>query len=514
TDARDPARVTREHPGISYHGLDLPSAGPDRIARLLARLLALFDHGALRPLPTTTWDAGEAVDALRSLSQGQGTGKNVLTVPARVRPDGTAVVTGGTGMIGRQIAKHLIGNYGIRRIVLVSRRGPTSAVARLAADLAARGAQVRVVAADAADRDALAAVLARIPAAHPLTMAVHAAGVLADAAAGTMTAGELNAVLAAKVDAAWNLHELAGDTGAWLVLSSSAVSAIGGAGQANYAAANSFLDALARYRRRRGLPGVSLAWGLWETPSDMTGHLAESDLARMRRHGVLPLPREQGLRLFDAGLAAGRPALVPVRLDQAGLGQDGTAVPAVLADLVRTPARRAASPAEDGVSLAQRLAGMDPADAEQAVLELVRGHAAVVLGHGHTSEIAANRAFRELGFDSLTAVELRNRLATATGLRLPATLIFDHPNPAALAAHLRDRLRPGDSGPETLAALDRLLEEVGRDEVLRETAMARLRSVLSGWQDDAGAGERSDEDVQAASDDELFDLIKHEFGKS
>jgi polyketide synthase 12 len=351
-------------------------------------------------------------------------------------------------------------------------------------------------------------------------MAVHAVGVLADAPVEAMTPGQLDEVLAAKVDAAWNLHELTERSGAWLVLFSSAAGVIGSLGQANYAAANAFLDALAQYRRARGRPGVSLAWGLWEAPSGLTGHLAQSDRARMRRHGVLPLTPGQGLALFDAGLASGRPALAPVRLDLTALRAPEAAVPAVLtdlvrADLVRAPARRAASPADGEVPLARRLAGMDPADAEQALLELVRGHAAVVLGHDHASAVAPGRAFRELGFDSLTAVELRNRLGAATGLRLPATLIFDHPTPAGLAAHLGSRLRPGASGPETLTALDRLLEEVGRDDALRAAAVVRLRSVLSGWQgDDGPVGERSDEDVQDASDDELFDLIKQEFGKS
>jgi acyl carrier protein len=193
----------------------------------------------------------------------------------------------------------------------------------------------------------------------------------------------------------------------------------------------------------------------------------------------------------------------------------GTAVPVVLADFAPAPARRTASTADGETPLAERLAGMDPAEAGQAVLELVCGHVAVVLGYGHASAVDPGRTFRELGFDSLTAVELRNRLAAATGLRLPATLIFDHPNPGALSAHLGSRMRPDDVGPQTLAALDRLLDQVGRDDDLRAAAMVRLRSALSGWQTDGqGAGEESNEDVEVASDDELFDLIKREFGKS
>jgi acyl transferase domain-containing protein/NADPH:quinone reductase-like Zn-dependent oxidoreductase/acyl carrier protein len=520
TDVRDSGQVAREHDGASYHLLDLFSAGPDRIGQMLTQLSELFGSGVLRPLPTAGWDIGEAVDALRHLSQGHSTGKNVLTVPAPVNPDGTALITGGTGVLGGLVARHLATRYGVGRLLLLSRQGPSApGAARLAADLARLGARAQITACDAADRRALAGVLAGVPSTHPatqpVTIAVHAAGVLADTPVEAMTPAQLDVVLAAKVEAGWNLHELAGQAGAWLVLFSSAAGVVGSLGQANYAAANAFLDALAQYRRARGLPGVSLAWGLWAAATGLTGQLADADRARMRRNGVLPLTNEQGLALFDAGLAAGRPAVVPVRLDLAALRALPTAVPTVLADLAPMPSRRAASTADNEIPLVQRLSVMDPAEAEQTVLELVRGHAAVVLGHGHASAVDPGRAFRDLGFDSLTAVELRNRLAGATGLRLPATLIFDYPNPAALAAHLGSKLRPDDSGPRTLAALDRLLDQFGRDDELRAAATVRLRSALSGWQADAQAvGEQSSEDVVAASDDELFDLIKREFGKS
>ncbi|KJK54865.1 type I polyketide synthase, partial [Saccharothrix sp. ST-888] len=249
----------------------------------------------------------------------------------------------------------------------------------------------------------------------------------------------LDAVLRPKVDAAWNLHELTRDHDlSAFVLFSSAAGLFGAAGQGNYAAANSFLDALATQRRAAGLPATSLAWGLWA--GGMAGTLDEADVQRMARGGVAPLTAEPGLALFDAALAQDAAVLVPIRLDQAGLRVQARVgqLPSVLAGLVRSPARRAAEAGASaaGASLVARLLGLTEEDQQRALLDLVRTQVAAVLGHAGPHSVDPGKAFRETGFDSLTSVELRNRLNTVTGVRLPATVVFDYPTPTALADYL------------------------------------------------------------------------------
>ncbi|MEV7190112.1 type I polyketide synthase, partial [Kitasatospora sp. NPDC093102] len=362
-------------------------------------------------------------------------------------PEGTVLVTGGTGSLGSLLARHLVTEHGVRHLLLVSRRGPAADGATgLEAELTALGADTTIAACDVADRDALTALLATIPAEHPLTAVVHAAGALDDGTFDSLTPERLATVLRAKADAAWHLHELTRDRDlSAFVLFSSVVGTIGYTGQGNYAAANAYLDGLAAHRRAHGLPATSLAWGLWEEASGMTGHLGGADIARMARAGVAPLPSEEGLALFDAALAREEATLVPARLDLVGLRSravpDG--VPPVFRGLVRAPVRRAAQAMDDkpGDSpWAQRFIGLPAEERDRALLDFARRQVATVLGHGEADGVAANQSFKALGFDSLMAVELRNRLNSATGLRLPATLIFDHPTPTALADHLRRQL--------------------------------------------------------------------------
>ncbi|MGW2330391.1 type I polyketide synthase [Streptomyces sp. NPDC001700] len=368
------------------------------------------------------------------------------TAPAPADSDGTVLVTGGTGALGAVLARHLVTERGVRRLLLTSRRGEAApGVAELVAELAGLGASVRVAAVDVADREALAQVLAGIPAEHPLTAVVHAAGVTDDGVVGALTPQRMAAVLRPKVDGAWNLHELTRDAHLTsFVLFSSVAGVMGGAGQANYAAANAFLDALAQLRTASGLPGRSLAWGPWDETGGMADALTDSDRQRMARSGLHPLSARQGTTLFDRAAAVDEPVLVPMHL---GLGDPGTAaetadVPALLRGLVRGPARRrlAAEESATGSALAQGLAGLDPAEQEHRLLELVRTQVAAVLGHESAAAVEAEQAFRDAGFDSLTAVELRNRLTKAAGVRLPATLVFDYPTPLALARMLRDEL--------------------------------------------------------------------------
>ncbi|NVK82614.1 type I polyketide synthase, partial [Streptomyces morookaense] len=358
---------------------------------------------------------------------------------------GTVLVTGASGALGGLVARHLVTEHGVRSLLLMSRRGADApGAAELEAELAASGAEVRWAACDAADRDALARSLAGVP----VTAVVHTAGVLDDGVIAALTPERLDAVLRPKVDAVLNLHELTGDLSAFVVFSS--VSGIlGSAGQANYAAANTFLDAFAESRRAQGLPATSLAWGLWEQGSGMADRLDQADLVRLKRVGLAPISVEEGLRLFDAALSADRAAVAPLRLDLGGL--QGT-VPPVLRGLrgpVRGTARRAASSAPKG-SLGLRLAGLPEAEREQAVLELVRTEVAAVLGHASVQAVQPEHAFQDAGFDSLTSVELRNRLNTATGLRLPATMVFDYPTPVALSRFLlTETLGVQEQQPET-----------------------------------------------------------------
>ncbi|MET9687191.1 type I polyketide synthase [Streptomyces sp. NPDC006514] len=375
----------------------------------------------------------------------------VLSGPAPLDAEGTVLITGGTGGLGALLARHLAERHGAKRLLLVSRSGPAADGAdKLVAELEELGAQARVAACDVSNRDQLAQLLASLE--HPLTAVIHAAGVLDDGVIEALTPERLARVMRPKVDAALHLHELTADTElSAFVLFSSGAALIGNPGQANYAAANAALDALAHQRRAAGLAGISLAWGMWADATGMTEGLDELGLARLERMGVAPLSAECGLDLFDQSLGADTALLVPVRLDPAALRVQARAgvLPPLLRGLVRVPARRAES---TGGSLAQRLAAVAEADREQVVLELVQTQVASVLGHASGAAIDPERPFKELGFDSLAAVELRNRLARASGLRLPATLVFDHPTPADAARLILKDIGRSPSEPGYAAA--------------------------------------------------------------
>ncbi|MDG4838651.1 type I polyketide synthase [Micromonospora sp. WMMD967] len=520
TDIRRADTVAAQHPGVGYQAFDLIEAGGDRIRDIWTELMALFAAGHLRPMPLRTWDLRRAPEAFRFLSQARHIGKIALTLPPRPDPEGTVLITGGTGTLGALMARHFA-RQGRRHLLLTSRRGPQApGAADLCAELADLGAQARVVACDTADREALAALLAEIPAEHPLTTVVHAAGVLADGVVGSLTPERLDEVMRPKVDAAWHLHELTQAAPvAEFVLFSAGAGTFGGAGQANYAAANTFLDALAQHRRDQGLPAVALAWGLWADASGMTGHLDATDHARMARGGMAPLTADQGLALLDAAVRHDEAILVPANIDTGILRGQGGAVAPLLRGLVRAPARRAAATAtETGDDLGRRLAGLGAADQQRILLDLVRGHATVVLGRPASEPIEPTRAFKELGFDSLTAVELRNRLNGATGLRLPATLVFDYPNAQALAEHLGKELTTGSEpdGNAVHVAFDRLTGAISAldAEALAGTGIAsRLRELLAAVEPAAAvptATTSDDADLDDASAEDIFDLIDNE----
>ncbi|WP_344318064.1 type I polyketide synthase, partial [Streptomyces javensis] len=448
-------------------------------------------------------------------------------------PEGTVLLSGATGALGGLFARHLVAERGVRHLLLVSRRGGEApGAAELATKLAELGASVRWAACDTADRDALAATLAAIPAEHPLTAVVHTAGVLDDGVISSLTGERIDTVLRPKVDAAWNLHELTRDLDlAAFVLFSSAAGAFGSSGQGNYAAANTFLDALAQHRRAQGLPASSLAWGLWAAADGMAGSLDTSDVSRISRGGFAALGQDEGLALFDVAGTLPEAALVPIRIDTGALRGQAAAglLPPLLRGLVRTPVRRSADTgatsavvADSGAgSLAARLSGLSEAERDRELLEVVRGHVAAVLGHANPDDVDAGRGFLDLGFDSLTAVDLRNRLGAAAGLRLPVTLIFDYPTPTALAGYLREELGlDGAAGHQPVHAeldkLEAILATIAPDDIERPGITTRLRDLLSKWNETQSATDSTAEDreIQSATADEIFDLLDDELGLS
>nr|WP_221466939.1 type I polyketide synthase [Streptosporangium album] len=362
-------------------------------------------------------------------------------------PEGTVLITGGTGGLGAQFARHVVAERGVRHVLLASRRGlDAPGAVELRAELIAHGADVTVVACDLADRDAVAELLTQVDAAHPLTAVIHTAGVLDDGTVASLTPERLASVLRPKADAAWHLHELTRDLDlAEFVLFSSLAGVMGNAGQGNYAAANVFLDALAQYRRAAGLPALSLAWGAWTQEVGLTGTLSDAEMARLARAGMPPLSVEQGLALFEAATRVPRPVVIPVRLEPAAL-RARAAVPALLRGLVRGIRRSAVSGSLVAATLLQRLAPLEADRRTELLMDLVRTEAAAALGYASPEMVGVRREFRELGFDSLIAVEFRNRLNSVTGLRLPATLVFDYPTPAVLVDFLLAELLGEDVG--------------------------------------------------------------------
>ncbi|WP_327028050.1 SDR family NAD(P)-dependent oxidoreductase [Micromonospora sp. NBC_01740] len=452
----------------------------------------------------------------------------VEPLPGGIDPDGTVLITGGTGVLGRILARHLATTHGVRHLLLAGRRGAAAeGIDDLVTELAGAGTEVTVAACDAADPDALSALLAGVPAAHPLTAVVHAAGVLDDGVLESMTPERVDAVAVPKIDAAWHLHRLTADANlAAFVLFSSAAATLGSAGQSNYAASNAFLDALAAHRRARGLAGISLAWGLWEQASGMTGHLGDDDVRRMAEQGAAGLATEQALNLFDAAWRLDAAAVVPMRLDVGtlrGQAEAGTLAP-MLRALVRVPLRRsvdATGARSGGVQLSQRLAGLAGPERLKVVLDVVRANIAAVLGHAGADAVDPNRLFTDLGFDSLTAVDLRNRLNGLSGLRLPATLVFDYPTPTALAEKLTSEIA-ADAAPSTqplfqgIDTVESLLNAIPLDPAARARFTARMQDLLAKASDLAAgpAAEPDRPDLDSASDDEIFDFISKEFGIS
>jgi acyl transferase domain-containing protein/acyl carrier protein len=503
-----------EHPG-RFALADVRNGGPGRWRLLAAALDAGEPQCAVR-------DGAVLVPRLAAGHAAEGTTPDLTT--------GTVLVTGGTGGLGALVAIHLVERHGVQDLLLTSRRGPAAAgAAELVTELERRGATVRVAACDVADRRAVAALLRSVPADRPLVGVVHAAGVLDDGTVEGLSPERLDAVLRPKVDAGWLLHELTADLPlSAFVLFSSVAGVLGTLGQASYAAANAFLDALSLHRAGLGLPGVSIGWGLWSLPTGMTAGLSDGARALLAGTGLAALPAEQGLALLDAALATTGPVLA-VRWDLAGVrarSEAGGEIPAVLRGLVRSP-RPAPTPAgadpietgaaqqhREAAGLAGRLAGLDRVDAARTVRDLVRARVAAALGHGSAAAVDVDLPFSELGLDSLTGVELRNRLSTDTGLRLSATLVFNLPTVSGLSDYLLRELVPAPPAPDQVLrqALDQvsaLLDSgnAGPEERDRVVAVLRVAVARLGGTPDGGDLLAS---LDVASDEEMFQFIdKH-----
>ncbi|MFF4322629.1 type I polyketide synthase [Streptomyces sp. NPDC001568] len=510
--------------GVTYRTFDLADPEPERIGAMLSEVLGLLRRGALDLLPITTWDVRQAPAAFRHLGQAKHTGKLVLTVPAPLDPAGTVLVTGGTGTLGALLSRHLVAEYGVRHLLLAGRQGPAApGAAELVAELAQLGAEAHVVACDVSRRDEVAALLKGVDPDHPLTGVLHAAGVVDDAVVGSLTPQRLGAVLAAKADSAWHLHELTrGADLAMFTLLSSAAGVLGAAGQGNYAAANTFLDALAEHRRARGLPAQSHSWGLWAQRSGISGHLTESDLARITASGMVPLDSETGLRLWDrAGERTDRPHLVLLQLNP----RHRRTHPLLVDPAAPGPAPRAREAGAVGQTEArERLATLPAGERRRVLLGLVREHAAAALGLPSVVTVEDGRAFKDLGFDSLTGIELRNRLNAATGVSLRPTLVFDHPTPQLLAEHLDRQVTAGTVAPATTgggaeASEDDLTEADFRRmlatipfRTLREAGLTGplLRLARGDGDPSAGPEERPDE-IDAMDADDLVRIALDTF---
>ncbi|MER5785202.1 type I polyketide synthase [Streptomyces mobaraensis] len=511
-----------EHPG-RFVLLDTDAPVDGRVLR------AVLDSGE----PQAAARGGEVLVPRLVAAGAEGAGSRPFD------PHGTVLVTGGTGALGGEVARHLA-RAGARRLLLAARRGQEApGAAELAEELAALGAEATVAACDVSDRAALAALLAGIPEEHPLTAVYHIAGVTDDGVLDAQTPERLDTVLRPKADAARHLHELtAHHKLSAFVMFSSAAGTFGSAGQGGYAAANAYLDALAHHRRSRGLPGQSLAWGLWARSSALTDALDATGRARLGRSGVLPLATDDALALLDAAAAHDEPVLLPLRLDPARVAEQGRP-PALLRALTGDAPQDRPAPdagaddrqAGDGQAApGHRYAALPAAERRRALLGLVRTHAAAVLGEATPADIAPDRGFVDLGLDSLADLELRDRLHEATGLDLPTTLIFDYPTAAVLADHLCAEFAaaaPADDPDSPVAGeLDRLeaaLAPYAADAGARELVARRLKDLLSRWDagrpegtghgsahpaTDTGHDARPHDDFATATDDELFEALR------
>ncbi|MCZ8379358.1 type I polyketide synthase [Mycobacterium sp. CPCC 205372] len=452
-------------PDITYRTFELTDIAPDRVRTMLSELAAAFAGGELAALPVTCFDVRQAGTALRHAGESHRVGTVALTWPAPFDPAKTVLVTGGTGAIGRVVAGHLAQRYGARHLLLTSRTGPAAeGMEEFVADMAAGGVDVEVAACDVADRSALEGLLSRIPTDRPLGAVIHLAATLADATLPSLTAEHIDAVLPAKAVGAQNLHDATSRHNlSMFVMFSSAAGTFGAPGQANYAAANTFVDALAQHRYSRGLPATSMAWGWWAEVSANTSTLDETDRARLTRIGIVPMPSAAALDMFDAAVATGLPYLVPIGMNL-GLLRAAAAVtelPPLFRALLHIRPRATQQMGDSG-ELAKRLVGLDAEQQHSTIIDLLTVPIAMVLGYSSPSDVTPDREFHDMGIDSLSSIELGTHLRAITGLKLSNSVIFEYPTVSLLARHVLNQLAPDDAdrSDPILAELEMLLEKL------------------------------------------------------
>ena len=481
---------------------------------MLGEIVTLFERGVLDHLPISTWDVRRAPDAFRFMRESRHVGKIVLRVPQPPDPHGTILITGATGGLGAVIAQHLAEHHGARHLLLTSRSGEAApGASELKGTLQQLGCEVQIAACDVSDKTQLQTLLSEIPAEHPLTAVLHAAGALDDGVISSLNGERLRTAMVPKVDGALHLHELTKHLPlSQFILFSSIAGTIGSPGQANYAAANAFLDALACDRHAHGLPAHSLAWGTWAKTTGMTAALSETDHARLQRQGIIPFSQAQGLQLIDLARSSDEPLLAPVALDLAVLrahARAGALAP-ILSTLIRAPARRAATARG---SLANTLKSTPESEWDTTIQALVLTHIAAVLGHTNTDAIAPDRVLKDLGLTSLGSLELARRLTQATDIKLPTTLAFDHPTPTAITTHLRQQAQKATSTTSSidtdLANLESQLRSLAHGSPARASATTRLQQLLSTLSDTAHSqpGAITAETIRDASDEQVFELI-------